>query len=189
MLPSKLHGPGKVVHFEPPDAFLAENASRFPNLDPDFILQICFEHPDRFDDLFPRFDPAVHDAVRVTRTAGWVYDNVRYDDDEEPDFWSIQFDDYLRNGESAYSVFAHMVKNRTWPFPPVIIEASFAVELGASGRLGKPYYLNEGTHRVSYMRRMVQLGMVSREEGAEVIEVRLGSASGRSPGEAAGREA
>jgi hypothetical protein len=171
VLPPCLRGPGKTIDFESPAVFLAENAARFPRLDPDFILQICFEHPDRFDRLFPLFDPGVHAAVRVRVSVGWVYEMVRYDYSEEPDFWAKQFDTFLREGEAEYSIFTSMVQTGTWPFPPVVVAAPFAAELGGDAHLGEPYHLVEGTHRVSYMRRMVQRGMLLRSSTTKVINL------------------
>jgi len=146
---------------------------RYPNLDPDFILQICFEQPSRFDNLFPGFDARRHMARRTQQTAGWVYDNVRYDDNEDVDFWFDQFDAHLSTGQSNSEIFDHMIEQGEWPFPPVIVEATFAATLGAKKKedLGEPYHLIEGTHRVSYLRRMIQLGMVSRGKAVSVIKL------------------
>lgn len=175
MLPEHLHGPGTTIHFASPetrDTFLRENEDRYPNLDSDFILQICFEHPDRFDELFPAFNPEEHVAVRKGRSLGWVYDNVRYDRSEELDFWYAQFDEFQKSGCSGYEIYTHMTRTGDWPFPPVIIEAGFAVSLGAPKNVGKPYHLIEGTHRVSYARRMLEIGLVNRARSVAVIEVR-----------------
>jgi len=172
MLPDSLHGPAKTIGFESPDAFLRANRATYPDLDPDFIIQICFEHPDRFNEYFPGFDPACHCAQRIEKTIGWVYDSVRYDGNEAVDFWSGQFDFFRESNQQSYAVFAHMMRHRTWPFPPVIIEADFAASLGAAiERLGKPYHLIEGTHRVSYARRMLELALLTRECRVEIIEV------------------
>ena len=160
-----------MISFESPDTFLPENLSRFPNLDPDFILQVCFEHPGRFDELLPEFDARLHSARRVPRTAGWVYENVRYENNEDVDFWFDHFDSQLASGQSQYEMFTHMIKHGTWPFPPVIVEAGFAVTIGAPKRIGYPYHLIEGTHRISYLRRMIQRGLVPHEKLVEVIEV------------------
>ncbi len=65
-----------------------------------------------------------------------------------------------------------MMQTGTWEFPPVIIEAEFAVSLGAHEDVGKPYHLIEGTHRVSYARRMIEVGLANRTCSAEVIEVK-----------------
>jgi len=67
MLPAELRGPSKVIYLESPDTFLSENLVRFPNLDRDFILQVCFEHPGRFDDLLPDFDVRFHSAGGSSR--------------------------------------------------------------------------------------------------------------------------
>jgi hypothetical protein len=151
--------------------FMCENEDKYPNLDPSFISQICFEHPDRFDDLLPEFDPERHSAVRVGRSLGWVYDNVRYDHNAELDFWHEQFDAFRESEDTRYEIFAHMMQTGTWPLPPVIIKAEFALRLGASKDIGKPYHLIEGTHRASYARRMVQVGLTSRNHPVEVIEL------------------
>lgn len=172
MLPEHLHGPGKIIRFESPETFLRENRARYPNLDPDFILQICFEHPDRFDELLPAFDPEKHSAVRVRRSLGWVYDSVRYDRNSELDFWYEQFDAFRESRNTDYEIFTHMTRTGTWPFPPVIIEARFAVSLGAPHDVGEPYHLVEGTHRVSYARRMREVGLTDRPRHVEVIEVK-----------------
>lgn len=171
MLPAELEGPGKEIAFESPDSFLLENRARYPNLDPDFIVQICFEHPRRFNNLLPQFDVRRHTARRIQQTAGLVYGNVRYDDNEDIDFWFDHFDSQLCSRRSDYEIFNHMVKHGEWPFPPVIVEATFAETLGASEGIGRPYHLIEGTHRVSYLRRMIQRGLVSREKSVFVIEV------------------
>ena len=116
VLPEHLHGPSLVIHFASPEAvdtFLRENRDRYPNLDPDFILQICFEHPDRFDELFPEFDPEKHSAIRVRRSLGWVYDNVRYDHSEELDFHYAHFDAYREAGNTDYEIYTHMMRTGT----------------------------------------------------------------------------
>lgn len=171
MLPAELEGRGKEIAFESPDVFLSANLVEYPNLDQDFILQICFEHPRRFNDLLPQFDPRCHDAKRTERTAGWVYDSIRYDDNQDVDFWFDHFDSQLSSGRRDYKIFTHMVNHGEWPFPPVIVETAFALTLGAPEGIGKPYHLIEGTHRVSYLRRMIQLEMVSREKLVSLIEL------------------
>lgn len=163
-----------MIHYASPeqvDIFLRENRERYPNLDPDFILQICFEHPDRFNDLLPAFDPEKHSAVRVEKSVGWVYDNVRYDDNAALDFWYEHFDALRESGNADYEVFTHMMRTGAWPFPPVIVEAGFAVRLGTPEDVGKPFHLIEGTHRVSYARRMIELGLTDRTRAVEIIEL------------------
>ncbi len=175
VLPKRLHGPSLMIRFASPetvDTFLRENEVRYPNLDPDFILQICFEHPDLFDELLPAFDPMEHCAVRVERELGWIYDNVRYRNNRELDFWYQQFDEFWESNNTDYEIYTHMIETGTWPFPPVIIAAEFAVSLGALEGVGRPYHLIEGTHRVSYARRMIEAGLSDRTRYVEIIELR-----------------
>lgn len=172
MLPGSLYGPRKTIDFESPDAFLRSNAQQYPNLDPDFILQICFEHPDQLDFLLPGFDPKLHSAIRIKKTLGWLYDNVRYLNNKELTFWYEQFDRFRETSETSYEIYAYMAKTGTWPFPPVIIETMFAASLGATEELGNPFHLIEGTHRMSYARRMLELGLVDTSRVVEVIEIK-----------------
>jgi hypothetical protein len=149
MLPPSLQGPEKSIRFASPDAFLSQSMQAFPNLDPDFILQICFEHPTHFDNLLPGFDPTQHCAVRREQSFGWVYENVRYNWGEQLDFWYEKFDSYRVAGVSSCEVFNHMIKHGMWPFPPVVIESTFAESLGITVEAGRPYHLIEGTHYAS----------------------------------------
>jgi hypothetical protein len=171
MLPAELEGPGKEIESESPTAFLRLNRSRYPMLDPDFIVQICFEHPQRFNERLPLFDVDRHSAKRRLRTAAWVYECVRYDDNEKVEFWYEKFDEQLATGRETHWVFTHMIRQSEWPFPPVVIEASFAKSLGAPVNVGRPYHLIEGTHRVSYLRRMVERGLVRPDRELWVIEI------------------
>lgn len=49
--------------------------------------------------------------------------------------------------------------------------AGLALKLGSPKNIGHPFHLIEGTHRVSYLRRMIQRNLVARESIVEVIEV------------------
>jgi hypothetical protein len=174
MLPAELHGPALTLAYAGADRvseFLHLNQHRYPHLDRDFILQICFEHPDRFNGLFPRFNIELHSAVRITRSAAWINNNVRYDRGETVDFWCDRFHSLLARDETSDEVFVPMLRNGTWHFPPVVIESNFALSLGAPGDIGTPYYLIEGTHRLSYLRAMLELEMISSDRELPLIAV------------------
>ena len=151
--------------------FLRWNELRYPYLDRDFILQICFEHPCRFDELFPRFDVELHSAVRIVKSTAWIHDNVRYDRGESVDFWCERFHSLYSTSEVSDEVFRPMIQNGTWHFPPVVIEFKFALSLGAPRDIGTPYYLIEGTHRLSYLHAMIDLEMISSERELGLIEI------------------
>lgn len=180
MLPAELHGPAITLAYAGTDRvseFLHHNQQRYPHLDRDFILQICFEHPERFDGILPRFNIELHAALRITRSAAWIGDNVRYNRGETVDFWCDRFHSLLARDETSDEVFGPMLRNETWHFPPVVIESNFALSLGAPRDIGTPYYLIEGTHRLSYLRAMLELEMISSDRELPLIEVQPRNAS------------
>lgn len=69
MFPKNLTGPGKTVRSSDDGevaAFLARNENRYPDIHPDFITDVCFEKPGRFDDYFPKFDTKIN-KVAISR--------------------------------------------------------------------------------------------------------------------------
>lgn len=182
MLPELLHGPGLVLGRSPDVTFLKAATARYPELDRDFILQICYEHPARFDRYLPGFDPDIHVARRGTRNTQWIRRNIRYDRNEELDFHWSHFNEHLAGRRSGYWVFDSMIREETWPFPPVVISESFALELGAAPQIvGGPYWLIEGTHRVSYLLRMYDIGRVSGSAEHPIIFLLPGEAASSRP--------
>lgn len=171
MLPNDLIGPGLTIDYANSSDFLDRNRSAYPFLDPDFILQICYEHPTRFNELLPGFDVNLHNARRIGKTTGWIRENVRYDNSEELDFWFEHFDSLASHANPQYEIYVSMIKNGTWPFPPVVISAAVAANLGAPPFIGRPYHLIEGTHRISYLLRMLQKGMISELGVHDLIAV------------------
>ncbi len=173
MLPKVLIGPAKPhwLNAEEAKQFVLRGAEQYPHLDSNFLLEICFQHPRRFDDYFPNFDPQRHRAFQQVRTMGWVYDNLKYDRNKELNFWYTQFDQFEETDMGSYLKF-EMLKMKSWPVPPVIVEAEFAVELGAFPSIvGRPYYLIEGTRRVSYARRMMELGLLDSQTNVTLVEI------------------
>lgn len=172
MLPENLRGSGKPIGDGNAERFIQECVERYPHLDPDFISQLCYELPDHFDNVLPGFDPDIHCAVRITKQARWVLENVIYYDGRGVlDEWAWHVDRRLKNGTSASCVLESMLENGAWPFPPVVIEASLARTLGIGTPEGN-YFLIEGTHRVSYLSRLVQLGRIGLDQSLEIIEIR-----------------
>ncbi|HEX8407809.1 MAG TPA: hypothetical protein VF883_03025 [Thermoanaerobaculia bacterium] len=173
MLPSDLRGPGLTIRFAPAAAerFVRENSARYLHLDPHFISQICFEHPDRFDALLPRFDPALHAALRIRKPAGWIIESTRWEDGSVVDFWCSRFERLFPIGDPADEVLSAMLQTGSWHFPPVIVESTLAASLGAPAEIGTPYLLVEGTHRVSYLRSMLRRGLSEPTRLLDVIEI------------------
>ena len=117
MLPVDLHGPGLTIAYAREQAaeFLQLNAARYPHPDRDFILQICFEHPDRLDRLLPRFDVETHIAVRVRKQAYWIDANIRYDHDAVVDFLCDQIRAVLSRDDKKHEGLAAMRPSRSSP--------------------------------------------------------------------------
>ncbi len=174
MLPKNLNGPGTLFTPEAASAFIARAHDRYPQLPKDFVSQACYEHADRFDEYFPLFDVAKHAVIERKVTSDWVYHNLRYDENESlesDNFYGWQYEEYLNSG-SDYSIFVEMKKNKTWPFAPIIVESSFAMsELGSNSTLGSPYHLFEGTHRVSYLLKMLSLDLIKSHSLHKVFEI------------------
>ncbi len=170
-LPDSLRGPGKTIRTEGYDRFVESRSTQFPHLDPDFISQLCYELPDHIDACLPNFDPAIHQAVRISRSCEWILENVRYYDGTDiSKEWGWQVDRHLNGGTGASPALEPMVSTGTWSFPPVIIGAPFARELGLKTP-GGTYFLIEGTHRYSYLARLLELGRIAPESMHQLIEV------------------
>lgn len=135
-----------------------------------FLSQICYEHGERFNRYFPKFDISKHNIQRQLVTALDIQTCVSYDQNLPVIDWAEQFDEYRQSGSCRYINFEHMISKLTWPFPPVIINnANGFAESLSSYSLGKPWHLVEGTHRVSYLNRMLELGLIEPSSKHEII--------------------
>lgn len=178
MLPDDLRGPETSIHNADESEladFLASASEKYPGLPGDFLTQICFELPSDFDGWLPGFDVTVNRVVVRRVATHWIKANVRYDDDERLDssrFYGSEVEDKSLQNDPAYSLRRDMLSANTWPFRPVIVKHEHAVQnLGGWSGLGRPYHLIEGCHRISYLLKMVELGLVSPNSEHEVLEV------------------
>lgn len=141
-------------------------------IDLDFLSSICLEHFDRFNRNFPRFDVHNHKIERVALSADQIYSDVRYDDNKPLDFWYFQVDDYLSGASTLnYPQLKHCIEHKQWTFCPVIVEHGFGCEFGGR-RLGSPFHLIEGTHRVSFINRLLELGDIAGDSLHEFITIK-----------------
>lgn len=176
MLPENLRGPCQCIYFPDGESFLEKAFAAYPGLHPDFLRQACCEHPDRMDAFFPLFDIEVHPVVEREVTADWVAKNVRYDDGESLEgdgFYGFHFAQNPPRERMGLEVYNFMIQNLTWPFSPIIVESGFAEKaLGCDFQLGSPFHLFEGTHRVSYLLKMLSLGLISGDSRHSILEIR-----------------
>jgi len=70
-----------------------------------------------------------------------------------------------------YKVLKFAIENGTWSFPPVIIENKLAHQIG-KGSFGEPIHLIEGTHRVSFIRRLYELNRIQSDFEHELIMIK-----------------
>lgn len=178
MLPNDLYGPEMGIHYVEDDQvqeFVAQATQRYPDLHPDFLTQICFELPSRFDDYFPGFDPKVNKVIVRRITAQWLKENVRYDKNESMEseyFFGIHVEQYDHVASRGFPMVKEMIAARTWPFRPVIVDYNLGVrELNSRYDLGRPFHLIEGCHRTSYLLKMLALGNITPDSIHEILEV------------------
>jgi hypothetical protein len=178
MLPKDLIGPGMTLSVsarEEVSNFVARAAKRYPDIHSDFITDVCFEGPSRFDDYFPNFDAKTNKVIVHRVTARWVKENVRYDDGESIEFGRFfggDVDEYNPATLQGKPMVKDMISKGTWPFRPIIIEYGFGVgTLGSEYDLGSPYHLFEGCHRTSYLLRMLALGYITADSEHDILVV------------------
>jgi hypothetical protein len=138
-------------------------------IDRAFLSDVCFGQGERFNEYFPKFDLRKHKILRRRVTAAEIQANVRYDYNQPMNHWGWQIDDYL-DSKNKFNLTGRMVSELTWPFPPTIIDNTngFADSLSLRS-LGSPWHLIEGTHRISYLNRMLDLKMVAPDSEHEIL--------------------
>lgn len=169
MLPKELYQESRVYQGGKEWKNYLSSIGEYANLDHEFLSQICYEHYDRFNEYFPRFDIHINRINRIKLTTEEIYNNVKYDRNQEIDFWYSHIDtDISKKWRKPYPILDSILQNGTWQLPPVIIRNELACRLG-NMHYGEPFHLIEGTHRVSYLRRWYEKGMVDRYKAHEFL--------------------
>lgn len=152
--------------------FLNQIGEYAKTIDKDFLSQICYEHSQRFNYQFPKFNINKNQIIRVQKTAQEILKEIKYEWGQELTFHFDNVNNYLLNpqNEIKHQVLKYIVDNGTWSFPPVIIKYQLALKLGCK-KAGSPIYLIEGTHRLSYIRRLIEEGIVSKDSKHEFLEI------------------
>ena len=122
-----------------------------------FFRQAVYDHFDHFNDRYPALDLDDYRLSLCQMTAAEAITNIRFFGNREMTMWCSQYDEFERKNQD-YPVFRYMRKNGTAPFPPVLIDAR---KIEHDHYIyGKPLHLIEGTHRLSYLTRMLQRRLV-----------------------------
>lgn len=126
-----------------------------------FFRQVVYDHFCHFNEHYPDLRLEDYQLTLETWSAQKANDDIRFFNNEVMDWWGTQYDEFEQNNQD-YLIYQAMSRNLTPPFPPVVIESSL---LKDEGRLiyGRPFHLIEGTHRVSYLRHMLQRGIIPPE--------------------------
>ncbi|HCA56553.1 MAG TPA: hypothetical protein DEP46_01070 [Blastocatellia bacterium] len=118
-----------------------------------FYRQIPYDHFDHFNERYSNFELGDYTCSIVEMTAGKAAATVRCFGNLEMRQWCWQYDEFERTN-SSYPIFREMSEKGTAPFPPVLIDACELMD--PSYVYGKPLHLIEGTHRFSYLIRMLE---------------------------------
>lgn len=122
-----------------------------------FYRQVVYDHFDHFNDHYPNFELDDYTFSICSMTASEAVLQIRFFGNREMRMWCWQYDYFERKNQN-YSVFRAMSENGTAPFPPILIDSS---KLEHDYYLyGRPFHLIEGTHRVSYLIRMLERGLI-----------------------------
>lgn len=124
-----------------------------------FYRQVVYDHFSHFNEHYPDFNIEDYVFEMLEMTAQTATDEIRYFRNEIVDFWAEQYDHFAQKNQN-YIIFQFMSKNRTFPFPPILLKPDLIKGKGWR-ECGRPYHLIEGTHRVSYLRHMLEKGLVS----------------------------
>jgi hypothetical protein len=122
-----------------------------------FYRQVVYDHFDHFNDYYTNFEMDDYRISIRNMTASEAESQIRFFGNREMRMWCWQYDEFERKNQN-YLVFRLMLENGTPPFPPILIDSS---KLKHDDHVyGKPLHLIEGTHRVSYLIRMLERGLV-----------------------------
>lgn len=133
-----------------------------------FFRQVPYDHFHHFNERYPAFEVEDYEFSIVRLTAAEAAAKIRFFGNNEMRMWCWQYDEFERKNQD-YPVFRFMAENRTTPFPPVVIDPK---NLRHDYYIyGEPMHLIEGTHRVSYLVRMLERGLITPESVHEFVLV------------------
>lgn len=133
-----------------------------------FFRQVPYDHFDHFNERYPSFQLEQHELSIKKMTAAEAASEIRFFGNREMRMWCWQYDEFERKNQN-YSVFRFMSENGSSPFPPVVIDPR---NLRHEYYIyGEPLHLIEGTHRLSYLVRMLERDLIMPESVHEFVLV------------------
>lgn len=142
----------------------------------EFYRQVVYDHFDHFNLHYPKFSLRSYDFSLEHMSARDAYDRIKFFNNKPMEMWDKQYDWFKRENHE-YMIFQRMARDLTPPFPPILIESSLLVDEG--WRIyGRDLHLIEGTHRVGYLRRMLELGEIADESTHKFVVLRPAASAG-----------
>lgn len=133
-----------------------------------FFHHVIFDHYDSFSSRFPWFNVNSFTFTFEYWSAESIHEKIKYDYGEELEFWYQQVD---RN-DQRLTLLQFMVSNLTWPIPVVIFDfVGLKIDDKFKKRLTE-FHLIEGTHRVSYLKRLLCLGKIDPSSAHKILVLR-----------------
>lgn len=135
-----------------------------------FIRHVIFDHFSNFTGRFPWFSNDVFTYRFENWKADQIHETVKYDRGEELDFW---YDHVKLNPDPRLTLLKYMFDEKTWPTPVVIFDFSENPEVIQNlGDRITPIHLIEGTHRVSYLKKMLIMGLIDGKSKHKILVLR-----------------
>ncbi|AKK66275.1 hypothetical protein ISN35_07115 [Xanthomonas translucens pv. undulosa] len=136
----------------------------------EFYRQVFYDHFEHFNNHYPGFDLNVYDIGIEYLTAKEAYDRIKFFHNKPMTDWGTQYD-YFKAQDQDYLIYQRMSQDLTPPFPPILIQSTLLIDNGWRV-YGRDIHLIEGTHRVSYLRRMLELGEVLPKSAHKFVVLR-----------------
>jgi len=135
-----------------------------------FIRHVLFDHFTNFTGRFPWFSLDSFTYGFENWGASRIHETVKYDKGEELDFW---YDHVKKNPDPRLTLLKYMIDEKTWPTPVVIFDFSENPEIIMNlGDRITAIHLIEGTHRVSYLKKMLITGQIDGESKHSILTVK-----------------
>lgn len=136
----------------------------------EFYRQVVYDHFEHFNNYYPDFELYAYNFYIEYLTAQDAYDQIKFFYNNSTSGWEEQYDDFRARNQD-YLIYQRMSKDLTPPFPPILIQSDLLVDNGWRV-YGRQINLIEGTHRVGYLRRMLELGEISPESTHKFVVLR-----------------
>jgi hypothetical protein len=136
----------------------------------EFYRQVVYDHFNHFNEHYPTFELGDYDLGVESLTAQEAYDQVRCLLNKPMELWREQYDEFKARNH-PYIIYQRMAKDLTPPFPPILVQSSLLVDDGWRV-YGRDLHLIEGTHRVGYLRRMLERGEIEPDSLHKFVVLR-----------------